>query len=65
MPSSVIKYMEYQEDSNTLKITFQTGAVYHYYDVPESVYIGLRQARSKGRYLSAQIVGQFPYKRLH
>ncbi len=65
MPSSVIKYMEYQEDSHTLKIIFQTGAVYNYYDVPESVYIGLRQARSKGRYLNRQIVGQFRFRRLH
>ena len=57
--------MEYQEDSSTLKVTFQTGAVYDYYDVPESVYIGLRQARSKGRYLNTQIVGQFPFRRCH
>ncbi|MGK6352625.1 KTSC domain-containing protein [Parapedobacter sp. DT-150] len=64
MPSSVVKHIEYNEDSNTLKITFQTGAVYTYYEVPASVHIGLRQARSKGRYFNKYISGQFPFQRL-
>ncbi|GGC25114.1 KTSC domain-containing protein [Parapedobacter defluvii] len=64
MPSSVIKYMDYKAETHVLKIIFQTGAVYRYFDVPEAVYVGLRQARSKGRYFNKHISGVFPFERL-
>lgn len=64
MPSSVIKYMDYQEETHRLKIVFQTGAVYQYFKVPEAVYVGFRQARSKGRYFNKHISGVFPFERL-
>jgi len=64
MPSSVIKYMDYKEETHLLKITFQTGAVYQYFEVPETVYVGLRQARSKGRYFNKHISGVFSFERL-
>ncbi len=64
MPSSVIKYIAYNEDERTLKITFQTGAVYSYYNVPPALHFGLTAARSKGRYFNRMIAGRFPFKRL-
>jgi len=64
MPSTVIKHIAYNDDENTLKITFQTGAVYAYYHVPFSVHAGLMAARSKGRYFNRYIVGQFSFRRL-
>lgn len=64
MPSTVIRHIAYNEADNTLKITFQTGAVYVYYHVPPSAHIGLRAARSKGRYFNRFIAGQFSFKRL-
>ncbi len=64
MPSTVIKEIVYNEETRRLKITFQTGAIYTYADVPEAVYVGLRQARSKGGYFNAQIAGVFPFKRI-
>lgn len=56
--------MHYEKAKQLLKITFQTGAVYMYYDVPEQVYERLRHARSKGRYFNKYISGVFPFERL-
>ena len=39
----------------TLEVEFKTGAVYQYYDVPQSMYDGLMSADSHGRYLDAYI----------
>lgn len=64
MPSTVIKHIDYNDDENTLKITFQTGAVYAYYHVPLLVHAGLMAARSKGRYFNRCIFGQFSFRRL-
>ncbi|MFC3200009.1 KTSC domain-containing protein [Parapedobacter deserti] len=64
MPSTVIRNIDYQEDASRLQITFQTGAIYNYYGVPEAVYMGLRQARSKGAYFNKHISGIFPFKRV-
>jgi len=64
MPSSVIRYIAYDKNERTLKITFQTGAVYVYYNVPQAVHLGLMAAQSKGRYFNRFIVGQFPFKQL-
>src|SRR3546814_13308186 len=59
MPSSVIRYIDYNEGENALTVTFQTGAVYVYYNVPPSVHVGLVTARSKGRYFNRVIASQF------
>lgn len=64
MPSTVIRYIEYNADNRVLRITFQTGAVYAYYDVPASTHIGLMKAWSKGRYFNDHISGHFQFKRL-
>jgi len=64
MPSTVIKHFDYDEDNRILTIVFRTGAVYTYGDVPEEVYVGFRQARSKGRYFNKHISGMFPFERV-
>lgn len=56
--------MDYKAETRLLKIIFQTGAVYQYFNVPEAVYFGLRQARSKGRYFNKYISGVFSFERL-
>ncbi|WP_436410340.1 KTSC domain-containing protein [Parapedobacter flavus] len=35
------QHVAYNENDNTLKITFQTGALYAHYDVVPSVHLGL------------------------
>ena len=38
-----------------LEIEFLNGAVYQYYDVPQSIYDGLMAADSHGKYFAAYI----------
>ena len=64
MPSSVIKKLHYEVDGERLTVTFQSGAVYRYYRVPEQVYTGFRLARSKGRYLNRHIIDHYPFERI-
>lgn len=62
--SSNLASIGYDEDTNTLEIEFQSGAVYQYFDVPFAVYDGLMEADSHGKYLAQRIKGQYRYVRV-
>lgn len=49
--SSNIASIGYDPDNQVLEIEFLSGAVYQYYDVPQSVYDGLMAADSHGKFL--------------
>lgn len=51
-------------DSQTLEIEFNSGGVYQYSGVPESVYEGMMGADSKGKYFHANIKNTYPYSKL-
>jgi len=53
--SSTIESVGYDPESMTLAITFRDGREYHYYNVPASVFEGLRTASSPGRFLDTEI----------
>ncbi|MEJ0058732.1 MAG: KTSC domain-containing protein [Terricaulis sp.] len=55
MPSSVIASYEYDAAKSVLTITFTTGRIYAYEDVPHAAYEAFRFARSKGRYFNEHI----------
>lgn len=55
MPSTVIRRFEYDEPTRTLRVTFTSGDLYAYHDVPAEVAEGFRAAFSKGRYFAAHI----------
>lgn len=55
--SSNIASIGYQ--GSTLHIRFHSGGLYAYYNVPISVYNGLMNAVSKGRYFHANIKGRY------
>ncbi len=42
MPSTVVKSIEFNVETSTLRITFISGMIYNYKDVPEDVYIALK-----------------------
>ncbi len=46
-------------DGSTLHILFNSGGLYAYYNVPESVYNGLMNASSHGKYFHANIRGRY------
>lgn len=53
--SSNILSIGYDPDNMILEVEFTTGAVYQYYDVPQSIYDGLMTADSHGTFLSAYV----------
>ncbi|MFQ9516420.1 MAG: KTSC domain-containing protein [Eubacterium sp.] len=51
-------------DGSTLRISFHSGGVYDYYNVPASVYENLMNAPSKGKYHAYNIKGVYRYSRV-
>lgn len=45
--------------NDTLVVSFQSGSVYAYQSVPETVYDAFEQADSKGKFLGREIVGKY------
>ena len=63
--SSNIASIGYDASSMILEVEFHSGAVYQYYDGPESLFEGLMSADSHGRYLNEFIKkGGFRYERI-
>jgi hypothetical protein len=62
--SSVVMTFHYDKDEETLTIRFRSGAVYEYYDVPQSTYDAFVKAESLGTYLNNEIKGVYPYNRI-
>lgn len=53
--SSNISAIGYDNESATLKIEFNKGGVYEYYNVPEYEFDNLLNASSKGQYANQNI----------
>lgn len=61
--SSNVARIAYDEASRVLKVEFKNGRVYDYFDVPDHVFDGMRNASSKGQYLAQQVKGHYRYAR--
>jgi hypothetical protein len=55
--SSFIRAVGY--DGSTLTVEFRNGKTYDHPNVPYSIYAGLMEATSKGRYYSNHIRGRY------
>jgi hypothetical protein len=64
MPSSVISTIDYDAKTSTLRITFVSGMVYHYKNVPEDVYYALKTSGAKGIFLNQQIKGKYKFEKI-
>lgn len=62
MPSSVVSSFDYDAEHRVLTVVFRSGKVYYYKEVPKQVYIALRSARSKGRFLNQSVKGHYDYE---
>ncbi|SIO49821.1 KTSC domain-containing protein [Chitinophaga niabensis] len=62
MPSTVIKRFTYDSKKARLYVTFLSGKVYAYLNVPESVYEEMKAALSKGKYLNEYVKGKYEFK---
>jgi hypothetical protein len=61
MPSSVIRDYDYDDARRVLEITFVSGRVYAYRDVPPEVFAEFQMARSKGEFFNRHIRDGFTY----
>ncbi|EHR04330.1 KTSC domain-containing protein [Bradyrhizobium sp. WSM471] len=55
MPSSVIRFFRYAPETREMKVTFVSGRLYVYEDVPPEVAAAFRNARSKGTFFNHEI----------
>jgi len=54
----------YEPSKGVLEIEFRSGEVYEYFLVPESAFSELLDAPSAGEYVSNQVRGRYPYRRV-
>lgn len=64
MPSRVISHIDYDPVSLALRITFVSGLIYTYKNVPEKIYKELKNSGSKGVYLNQHIKPHYLYERV-
>jgi hypothetical protein len=62
--SSDLASVGYDPPVYTLRIKFQNGSEYNYFDVPSDVYARLMKAESKGRFFYHWIRPYYKYKRI-
>lgn len=62
--SSNLKSVGYDPAGQLLEIEFQSGGVYQYQGVPETVYTGLMAASSLGAYFHEHIRNKYPYRKV-
>lgn len=64
MPSSVILKYKYDVTGKALEITFVSGAVYMYKEIPSTVFERFRLAKSKGIFFNKYIKPKFTFERI-
>jgi hypothetical protein len=64
MPSSVISTINYDPATAILRITFVSGVVYDYKNVPEEIYKALKTSGAKGIYLNRHIKGRYQFEKI-
>jgi hypothetical protein len=63
VPSAVIASFSYEAATAVLRITFVSGLVYQYRQVPPTVYEGLKNARAKGIYFNNVIKDKYLFQK--
>ncbi|MBH5392119.1 KTSC domain-containing protein [Bradyrhizobium sp. CNPSo 4019] len=62
MPSSVIRFFRYAPEKRELEVTFVSGRLYVYEDVPPEVVAAFRDSRSKGTFFNREIRDRYVYR---
>jgi hypothetical protein len=62
--SSDLARVGYDSNTEMLRVEFNSGGVYEYYGVPESEYLGLMNAGSKGSYFHGNIKNHYRYQKI-
>lgn len=64
MPSTLIRAFSHDPETAILEVTFVSGAVYQYYNVPHDVAQNMRGAFAKGEFFNQHIRGRFRFARM-
>jgi hypothetical protein len=62
--SSTISEFSYDEDTQSLTITFSSGSRYVYSGVPKEVVEGFRAAESRGKFFGREIKHIYPMQKI-
>jgi hypothetical protein len=62
--SSMIASAGYDKKKSVLEIEFNSGAIWHYYDVTEKIFEGLKKSSSAGRYFDDYIKDEYEEMRI-
>jgi hypothetical protein len=62
--SSNIAGFDYDKDRQVLTVEFKNGGRYNYYEVPETVFDGMKAASSKGQFLAQNVKSIYRYARV-
>ena len=65
MPSTVIASMAYDPETQTLTVTYVSGYVYNYKNVPQDEYELMKSSGAKGIYLNKNIKGKYPFEKVN
>ena len=64
MPSTAIADIEFDDERERLTVTFVTGRVYEYVDVPAEVAASFRAASSKGAFFNGYIRDRYDFREM-
>ncbi len=57
--SSMIRSIGFDPESSILEIEFNSGAIWQYFDFPESEWYEFENAESQGKYFNREILNQY------
>jgi hypothetical protein len=64
MPSSVVAAMKYSQETHKLRVTYVSGHVYDYKNIPEIIFEKMKAAASKGVFLNRVIKDGFDFEKI-
>ncbi len=62
--SSMLQSIGYDGNSSTLELEFNSGAVWQYFDFPESLWYEFEAAESQGKFFNREIKNQYSESRV-
>jgi hypothetical protein len=62
--SKMIRSIGHDADNSILEIEFNNGAVWQYFDFPESIWYEFDASDSKGKFFLREIKNQYPESRV-
>ncbi|MEO7978754.1 KTSC domain-containing protein [Flavobacterium sp.] len=57
--STMIRSYGFDSSTSILEVEFNNGAIWHYFDIPESVFYEMKSAGSCGKFFNANIKGHY------